>query len=239
MPSLQELLNHLKNVGQQKNKGTLQADEVIAVNQHDVAYTNSDSVRPILASSGAGPCVIMAVYNPKTKTAALTHIDIGTKMSSVREIFDELRSDGNDPLEIHLGGGNRSKASKRMLTRLIKEVDKQANVEIKSANLLDENIEANDLAIDTRTGEIFTNFDILTLDERLLNESRMFEIIMMEKINNTSSGRGPYFALRKTIDGRDMQSQNEYESQITNIIEAARNSWVGKLFNAVIGERSR
>lgn len=128
----------------------------LSVAQHHVAYTDATGKFPILSTFGAGPCVILAAYNRQDKRAALAHIDAGTELNCLGRIFGRIRESTDTPLEVHLAGGDS--CSIDLICSLIGIVNNTKNVVIKSSNL--NTYEANQLALDSTTGDIDDTFNI-------------------------------------------------------------------------------
>ena len=57
--------------------------------------TTPDSEKNILASYGAGPCVLASFYNKDTKTALLSHISSGTDIASLDKVIADNLGDKN------------------------------------------------------------------------------------------------------------------------------------------------
>lgn len=147
------LLAEINSLPQIEGKGLFSDETAEAVLQHTAAITGSNSDKPILGTYGAGPCVIIAAYNPSTNQALLMHIDGLTSLSSLTKHIDSIAN--GITLQIHLRGGDGS--SKKMCTEIIKLLKSRDDIQIISANI-GTGGNAKSLAIDSRTGEIFTNF---------------------------------------------------------------------------------
>ncbi len=158
----QETLEKVKSVGQPSNRGDFTAEDARSISQQEMGYTDATSERPVLATFGAGPCVILAIHNPDTKTATLAHIDRLTELNSTDQMFYQLGKEGDSPLEVHLAGGDSS--SIEMVTKLVNQIAAKDNVVIKSADIIGNGFEGKRLAIDARTGEVFTDFEVDQLD---------------------------------------------------------------------------
>lgn len=154
-------LDRVNAIGQTRTTGHFTAQEARDIMQHSAGFTDATSKRPIMASYGAGPCIIMAIHNPDQKSVALAHIDSLTTMDSVRNLFFVL-CNGKSPLEVHLRGGE--KASPHLAIQLLEMIDSQPDTLLKSACLCAEDGNSKMLAIDSRSGEIFTDFDIANID---------------------------------------------------------------------------
>lgn len=137
----------------------LSGNQDAGVSQADIAYTHPDDKHPILASYGAGPCVIVAAHNPKTGVTALAHIDSLTELNhSVRLMMYSVRGKTPDIVEVHLAGAVEHSGGDITLGKVIQVLDTLDFVEIKSANVA-RGTDAESLAIDSRTGEVFNQFN--------------------------------------------------------------------------------
>jgi hypothetical protein len=152
----ERLLERANGVGQPYNSGRFSATEAQGILQHEIGLTRDTDAHPILASFGAKPCVIMAAYNPETHSGLLCHIDSLTTLSSLDRHIDKIKGNGTTPIEIHLVGGEMS--SKKMVIALLAKIDDMPGLTIKSSNLIGNPQDSKSLAIDTRSGEIFTEF---------------------------------------------------------------------------------
>lgn len=75
---------------------------IIKVDMQDIAISNKD----ILITYGADPCVIMAVYNVFTHTAALTHISAEVDINTLLPCLQKIAENKPHALTIYLAGGN-------------------------------------------------------------------------------------------------------------------------------------
>ena len=159
----QERLIDSANSNSQTNKlGSFTPNEARGVAQNELVMANLDSQKPILGTFGAGPCVAIAVYNPTTHKAMLTHVDGLTNINSLKKYLDIIAKDSSEPLQVHLAGGDES--SKKMCANIIKMLKDRGDNTIKSSKLIPLGRSGESLAIDARTGEIFTSFDPKQLD---------------------------------------------------------------------------
>lgn len=131
-------------------------DEACMVLQHEYTKTTADSTQPVLGTFGAGPCVILALYDSQNKTAVLAHIDALTALSSLPTLFQSL---SKEHTVAHLAGGDSS--SKTMCIDIIESLNKY-NIKIANADIARSFFSAYDaasLAIDARTGNIYSPVD--------------------------------------------------------------------------------
>jgi hypothetical protein len=159
----QERLIDLANSNSQTNKlGSFTPNEARGVAQNELVMANLDSQKPILGTFGADSCVAIAVYNPTTHKAMLTHVDALTDINSLKKYLDIIAKDSSEPLQVHLAGGDKS--SKKMCANIIKMLKDRGDNTIKSSKLIPLGQSGESLAIDARTGEIFTSFTFKQLD---------------------------------------------------------------------------
>ncbi len=156
------LINSANSHLQTQNPGFFTSNEARGVAQNELVIASADSQKPILGTFGAGPCVAIAVYNPTTHSAILAHIDELTNISSLNKYLDTIAKNSSEPLQVHLAGGEEE--SKKMCVEIIKMLNKRGDNIIKSSKLIPLGGSGESLAIDARTGEIFTSFNPDQLD---------------------------------------------------------------------------
>src|SRR5262245_3901062 len=88
----------------------LTPDNTRGVLQHEYSIVSSTAKQNQLGTYGAGPCVIMAAWNPDAKKAGLAHVDALTDIGSVKNFVNQVASGLKDgtKLQVHLLGGDRS-----------------------------------------------------------------------------------------------------------------------------------
>jgi hypothetical protein len=120
--------------------------------------TSADDAKPVLGTKGMGPCVGVAIYNPKTKVGTLAHFDTNTETSSLKKMIDAVRGQYG-VLEVHLAGGELgSPHSQRLVEEIISRLSEESNLVIKSADILNSAGGLKALALDTRTGQVSNSF---------------------------------------------------------------------------------
>ena len=164
----EDALQRANNKGQNHIVGNFTSAEALAVMQREVSITNADSAKPILGSYGADPCIIVAAHNPSTNQTLLAHVDSLTDLKSLALNLNKI-SDNTPSLQIHLAGGDSSTCAQA--AELIKMLE-DMNIKIVSASICND-AGSKSLAIDSRTGEIFTFFYPNQLDEGNDSELRM------------------------------------------------------------------
>lgn len=135
-------------------------DNAVEVPQHHVSYTSCNSNQPVLGSYGAGPCVIVALYNPENKNVALSHIDAGNITYTLRDMISQIDSKKESALlEAHITGGSPDRISIDNQVEILNEL-KLHNITIKSSKLgYNDSNSVKDLAIDSCTGKIYTDLE--------------------------------------------------------------------------------
>ncbi len=121
--------------------------------QHEYMVTTPTSNFPIISTSGAGPCVIAVFFNTQTGTTSLGHLDdLTTITGSLSQMIYAVGGYGTN-VEMHLVGGDSSSLSMQLD---ILDWAERSEITLKSCKL---NTNTNDqLAIDSRTGEISSSF---------------------------------------------------------------------------------
>jgi hypothetical protein len=152
----------VKALGQTPNHGEFTPEDSRYVYIRGYATTSAQDQKPILGSNGAGPCLIVALHNPADKTAMLAHIDANTDIQSLHKIIEKLGGDGKT-LHAHLAGGEA--ITEKMVTGVLDILKQHGNVTIKSADIMSEQRSLKALAIDSRTGEVFTSFMSINMDK--------------------------------------------------------------------------
>ena len=156
------LINSANSHLQTQNRGFFTSNEARGVAQNELVIASADSQKPILGTFGAGPCVAIAVYNPTTHSAMLAHIDGLTNISSLNQYLEIIAKDSPQPLQVHLAGGKEE--SKKMCVEIINMLNTRGDNIIKSSKLIPLGGYGESLAIDAKTGEIFTSFNPDQLD---------------------------------------------------------------------------
>src|SRR5262245_9702104 len=103
--------------------------------QHEYSVVTSGAKQNQLATYGAGPCVIIALWNPDAKKAGLAHVDSDTSNESVRGFVKQVVSGAKDgtKIKVHLAGGDS--LSIDLQATLVKEIKSNPALELVSADL--------------------------------------------------------------------------------------------------------
>ncbi|MBN8828686.1 MAG: hypothetical protein J0H68_08260 [Sphingobacteriia bacterium] len=150
------LLKKFQLTGLFEENNTFNLKECKRIYQRFYGITAANSKLPVLASFGAFDCIILTLYNPETKVAALAHIDTLTDLNSIESMLRAVRRSSYSKIEVSLVGGANS--TKQLAINLIETFNDETQYLIKSTNLINGQT-TQQLAIDARTGKIFTTFD--------------------------------------------------------------------------------
>ncbi|MGD9153747.1 MAG: hypothetical protein PVG30_08890 [Gammaproteobacteria bacterium] len=154
--------------------------------QREYAITTANSKKPILGTYGAGPCLIVAIYDSKSKTAFLAHIDSATNLKSLTQI---LKIFNPKTSVVHLFGGDNS--SKNMCMDVV-EIFESNHFKLHNTDIVRSDWRnAASLAIDARNGQIYTPVEHYHLSTKNENQRLQLASFVFGKQN-----------LRKIYDGR-------------------------------------
>jgi len=134
-------------------------EDVVDLVQQELGITNSKDKKPVIATSCLTNCVGITGYNKENKAGFLIHADAMTHpilpvlVGSLGRLTPEKQVYG-----VHLIGG-QSKGEKRHINRIIdsltiNNLNEKIRFEIVEKDLYGEDMKRN-IALDTRTGEIF------------------------------------------------------------------------------------
>ncbi|MBX9924060.1 MAG: hypothetical protein K2Y01_08110 [Rhabdochlamydiaceae bacterium] len=138
----------------------------VEVFQAEMAFSSAYDAKPILASYGAGPCIIMAGYNSKFKAGFIAHFscyqEVICSYRKITQIIKKYFGTGNTNISLFLSGGIKGCVTSENIFRTIKSlyslcVEPNLSFSFKSNNPLhSETEDSKSLALDTRSGEIST-----------------------------------------------------------------------------------
>jgi hypothetical protein len=160
--STEGLISNVNSLGAQQRHGDFTPSEAKGVSQNEVALTSGHRTKPVLGSFGAGPCFIVAAYNARTQQALLAHVYILSDLNSLTQYLDKLGGNEQSKIQIHLHGGDDS--TRVQANQIIEFIRCRPGAEIVSANICNGSHDAASLAIDARTGDVFTDFRPQQLD---------------------------------------------------------------------------
>lgn len=152
-------VRNVRGIGQASKVGDFTAQEAKGIYIRGYGITSASDANPVLGTKGMGPCVAVAIYNPKTKVGALAHFDTNTDVESMEKMLYSVRDDADDPLEVHLAGGALGEPnSHRLVEEIVSRLNDEPNLKVKSADILNPSGALKSLALDTRTGGVSNEF---------------------------------------------------------------------------------
>jgi Protein N-terminal asparagine amidohydrolase len=155
---LGDRVTSIRAIGQENRFGEFTQSEARGIYIRGYGVTSATDANPVLGTRGMGPCLAVAIYNPKTKTGALAHFDTNTDTASITTLLESVRGKG-DRLEVHLAGGELGSIhSHRLVDDIIARLAADKDVTFKSADILNSAGGLKALALDTRTGQVSTSF---------------------------------------------------------------------------------
>jgi chemotaxis receptor (MCP) glutamine deamidase CheD len=156
----------------------LTPDNTRGVLQHEYLVVTSGAKQNQLAIYGAGPCVIIALWNRDTKTAGLAHVDDKTNIYSIQAFVEQVASGAKEgtKIQVHLVGGDS--LSIDLQATLLKEIKNDSVLELISADLgrSFDYVGGQSLAISATTGKISDSVDTSMIDEGRNAESRLLSV---------------------------------------------------------------
>ena len=131
----------------------VQPADIQVVLQREGAFVYADSAVPVAASYGAGPCVLVALYDPNSRAAFLAHVDADTHLPDIATAARTLRgpAPGPAPLQAHVIGGSGNVAFAR---RVLDQVKALPDTQLHSIWMDQKTPLGDALMIDARTGAI-------------------------------------------------------------------------------------
>lgn len=157
-------------------------EEATLVMMEEYAIASATDSPAILGSFGASSCLILAIRDNVTTMTLLTHITTMTILSSLEALLSQFPPENS---VIHLIGGHliANNTSLEMCLRVIDMIEKMG-IPIINADVVRTQRIGGAMAIDARTGEVFTpvtksNFFIpLNFNQRLINSVSMSKQIL-------------------------------------------------------------
>jgi len=126
----------------------------------EASISTSNSLRPVLASVGMGPCIAMAGYDSRQKIGFISHNGVGDYIEVIHDIvLTELNKISNGlSMDIHIVGGMLG--SKELADDLRNYAKKEFNPksinEDLALNISDWTYLGKSLVLDTRNGKIYS-----------------------------------------------------------------------------------
>ncbi|MFC1648476.1 hypothetical protein ACFL1B_03370 [Nanoarchaeota archaeon] len=136
-------------------------NKIVSVGQNEQAITHGDDLKPLLTTTGAGPCIVVSGYDKSSRVGFLTHYDNPKAPDSFEALFGELLP-GN--YEVKIDGGERyqdyyfidRKTGKFLLKEKIDSLSsstKTLRIVRDTAFSKGSNDESYNVLFDTRTGQ--------------------------------------------------------------------------------------
>lgn len=172
------------NIGVQRPEYTGSIGDVVEVDMNQQGVTRATDSKPVLATFGLGPCVSLVGYEPLAKVGFLTHY---TSLTKVNDSFSELlwifykiglSHDAPTRFEVRLVGGWEGS-----LDKLIGEL----KTRVRYGTMFNMEIVEEDtgyvgggrsVALDTRTGELFSYDPMKNPDKKIPTELEMMRMLI-------------------------------------------------------------
>lgn len=131
---------------------TLTPQTTRGIRSGEYAFTDAASVRPILSATGAFNELIVATYNPTTKTAGMAYVNASTDIASVQQFLTKARGNA-ERIDVNVLGSMFNEESLRSDVLTLISQDKALN--LRTADFLTRHV-ANKgaLAIDASNGAV-------------------------------------------------------------------------------------
>lgn len=137
-----------------------------AILQGEAGINVSTAKQPIIASFGAGPCVIISIYNKESNTCALAHVDrIANPCEVLCMLSYQLEKDPCGQLIVELA--TKEIEDNQTLEELKSLISENKNMSLEKLH------SSSSLAVDARTGKTFIDVDAYSLDLGLNHKDRM------------------------------------------------------------------
>ncbi len=169
----------------------IKADNAIYVAQGMIAYTHPNANQEFLVSSGAAPCVIVAIRNNTTGVTSMAHFDSVTDIpSEINKMYQSVFSEG-DTLDVHLAGSVAPAQREFSNISLLNDI-KETIGHLKGTNIITDitgrEVIRERLAINVRTGDIITEFPYRYPPDYGIEDSQEGHFIMDQRKFNLALG---------------------------------------------------
>ncbi|MCM8783889.1 MAG: hypothetical protein NC818_03845 [Candidatus Omnitrophica bacterium] len=127
----------------------------VTVLQREAGITSAETNQPYLLTFGAGPCVIVTLYDPNTKIGTLIHFDaISDIRGALGKVIYHMKINGAniERLEARIIGGNTG-SSEELIYQIYKALESIGGIQIVEKDIL--GFESRSIIMDTNTGEIY------------------------------------------------------------------------------------
>ena len=173
-----------------------------ALIQGEFGFTSSNATQFIIGSLGAKNTVIISVYNPETKVAAVAHVDASwTPYQALRVIEREINISGSDHLIVDLATKNIN--DNELLESIKLELKKRENISLSSIK------QSATLYINSKTGDLVNGDDIYC-------DFYMMARILDRRLD-INRGPGITFPLARKFDHRDIQNTSNSKDGYSSI----------------------
>lgn len=151
-----------------QRKGVKETEEMIDVMMNTYGVSSANHEYPILKTTGIGPCVAVALWEPQGKVAGLIHI-IATNDNPSREVrqdilnvFNAMKRNGavdghREKIQVHIVGGLEDDHLHDTILDSLKGLEIENILTNERAEV---GASGHCIAIDARTGELFNLTDI-------------------------------------------------------------------------------
>ena len=201
---LSEIKEHLASIKpsmQSVEQACFESKTALGLVMDEYAITSSTSSKPIIGTIGEGPCLIIAIYDKSSETSFLTQIDASTDLKPFEHVIKQFNPETSD---VHLYG---RKIDSNDLCFLAVKTLRTLGFKINTAEINIPSVEPASLAIDARTGAIYTAVQAQQLEIEY-NEMRSKIAAIYPRIG----------IFRKVYDGR---KENSAQLQQTENAQAA------------------
>ncbi len=130
------------------------------VRTNGINHTNSNSQTPLLGTTSLGPCIAIIGYNPKTKTAFISHnVEHNPPEKINNPLIEKI---GKNNLEIYLVGNNIRKNHEEKLIEYLKSELTNSKIVYKDTERIpDPKGLGKSVILDTRNGKIYSHSGIM------------------------------------------------------------------------------
>jgi hypothetical protein len=149
-------------------------DETMLIEPDQIGLTNGRSLHPILGTAGFGSCIVLILYDRKTKTAAMTHDNV----TEIKSLFKTLREyfPGERKLDLHVLGASYMTSeednkyyesynaeAQELLREFAAEIEGMKDITLKTFDVYSKP-KPTAVAIDVRNGQLFAGSDLYRVE---------------------------------------------------------------------------
>lgn len=174
-----------------KSKHVISPSSTRAVSQGEAGITQHNSAQPLVGSFGAGPCVIVSVYNTKTRVAGLSHVDaVANPWQALALLSYQATKDGEGILEVDLATSQPD--DNETLEKLKTKVLESDGMKLRKIHT------SRSLVIDSRTSRTYSG-----IDPKQMDLGKDINRRMESRGNEAMFSFGKKVNIRLVFDGRD------------------------------------